>query len=404
MRIAYVGMFSFPDGDAGAVRVSEIGRALRSMGHEVVYFGIERAAREAGRLSEGSVARTSKDGLLYVSAAPHSCSLWGRVGRQLGIVTGGSILSRLVGSGDSAWKWDAVIAYQAPSMLLVRLKQHCRRNRTPLLCDAVEWYDPRQVPLGWAGPWYWDSEWRMRIAQKRTNGIIAISSLLADYYASSGCRVLKVPALIDEVESGASMAQHRSQGNGMRMVYAGNPGRKDLLGNVVRGLLMARREGSPACLKVVGLDVGGIRACLGRDQAVIEELGDGLVAVPRMSREGALAEVAEADFLPLLRPYRRYANAGFPTKVVESLSLGVPVLANLTSDLGTVLDDGQNGLVLPDESARSMADGIHRAMAMRAKWPAMRLCARRRAVEQFSWRAHASGLDVFLRESRYDEP
>ena len=52
--------------------------------------------------------------------------------------------------------------------------------------------------------------------------------------------------------------------------------------------------------------------------------------------------------------------AGFPTKVVESLALGTPVITNLTSDLGFCVFDGRNGVIL---DARSEQDASPEAVA-----------------------------------------
>ena len=65
--------------------------------------------------------------------------------------------------------------------------------------------------------------------------------------------------------------------------------------------------------------------------------------------------IAEADFTVLMRPNKRYTNAGFPTKLVESLASGVPVIANLTSDIGWAVRDGREGLKVDDYSAASLA-------------------------------------------------
>lgn len=45
---------------------------------------------------------------------------------------------------------------------------------------------------------------------------------------------------------------------------------------------------------------------------------------------------------------QRYAQAGFPTKLVESFSLGVPILTNLTSDIGQYVRDSLDGVILGD--------------------------------------------------------
>ncbi|WP_156499751.1 glycosyltransferase, partial [Oleiphilus sp. HI0061] len=55
---------------------------------------------------------------------------------------------------------------------------------------------------------------------------------------------------------------------------------------------------------------------------------------------------------------------GFPTKFVESFSVGTPVIANHTSDLAEYLKDEQTGIVCADESVDSMLSGLTRIMRL----------------------------------------
>ena len=47
--------------------------------------------------------------------------------------------------------------------------------------------------------------------------------------------------------------------------------------------------------------------------------------------------------------------AGFPTKFVESISCGVPVIMNDTSDIRQYLSDGKNGILI-ELSSDNIAD------------------------------------------------
>ena len=71
--------------------------------------------------------------------------------------------------------------------------------------------------------------------------------------------------------------------------------------------------------------------------------------------ERVLNILEETDFTLLMRdPEKRYAKAGFPTKMVESLSRSTPIICNLTSDMSDCLVDGVNALIVSECSAKSM--------------------------------------------------
>jgi glycosyltransferase involved in cell wall biosynthesis len=105
----------------------------------------------------------------------------------------------------------------------------------------------------------------------------------------------------------------------------------------------------------------------------------------------------QADFSVLLREPRRFAQAGFPTKVPESMAVGTPLICNVTSDLGRHLRDGVNGIVAGDHEPASFADALRRALALSpAERLAMRAASRAEAERAFDFRVHADPLRRFL--------
>ena len=63
-------------------------------------------------------------------------------------------------------------------------------------------------------------------------------------------------------------------------------------------------------------------------------------------------------------PRARFARAGFPSKVAESLLLGCPVMANLSSDLADYLS-ASNSVILESERFSALVDGVKTAMDLR---------------------------------------
>jgi len=394
-------MFKFPGGDAGASRVLGVAKALRESGHDVVFLGIENFYPHAGDLKiSGADFVSVYNDFRVVSPAPTGLDFWGRLKRQFSISTGSSFLDRLNVVEINGHPLDAVIAYQAPPFLLLRLKRWCRLRHIPLICDVVEWYDPKQLFLGRTGPFYWGSELRMRCIQKKVDGIIAISKYLMDYYSAHKKKVIRIPILVDahNIDSSRKRLCSCTNDKGLHMVYAGIPGRKDLLGNVLRGVLRLRHKGYTVTIKLVGVSRENVLQCLNGDENAFTSLGDGLILYPRIPRSEVHRILAEADFVPLLRPDERYAHAGFPTKVVESLAAGIPVIANLTSDLGEYLHEGINAFIVHGSTVDAFVDAVERAMRNWEKWDNMRNAAKKTATNYFDYKVYASNLNIFLEE------
>ena len=87
-------------------------------------------------------------------------------------------------------------------------------------------------------------------------------------------------------------------------------------------------------------------------------------------------------------------TAGFPTKFVESISAGVPVLTNLTSNLSDYLRDGANGFVLQNENDNALRDSIDKVLSLsREEIDAIRASIDR---STFDYRRYVPKVSEFL--------
>jgi glycosyltransferase involved in cell wall biosynthesis len=119
----------------------------------------------------------------------------------------------------------------------------------------------------------------------------------------------------------------------------------------------------------------------------------------RIPQERVRDAYLAADFSVLLREPVRYAHAGFPTKVPESLAAGVPVICNLTSDLGEHVHDGVEGLVCEGPSPSAFAAALRRAIDLPpTRRAAMRRAARAEAERSFDYRVYIDALARFFAE------
>jgi glycosyltransferase involved in cell wall biosynthesis len=58
----------------------------------------------------------------------------------------------------------------------------------------------------------------------------------------------------------------------------------------------------------------------------------------------------------------RYAKAGFPTKIVESLACGTPPLCNYSSDLELYLEDKKNSIIANGHTSRDVYEAVKKAL------------------------------------------
>ncbi|HEY3282049.1 MAG TPA: glycosyltransferase family 4 protein [Armatimonadota bacterium] len=395
-RILYLGRFHFPEGDAAAARVVGLGKALREAGYAVAYAGHQPESREEDRQPDGSYRY---QGFGYVSLSETRTKKLSPARRLL----------RYLDYGRGAAEWlaqqdlsdvAAVLLYNGLSGYYLRLGPICRRAGVPLVSDCTEWYDPSQCVGGPLGIGRWDVELTMRRLLQRADGMIAISGWLERFYKPRGLPVLRVPPLVDLSDPKWPAQGTSKQGGGaIRLVYSGVPARKDLLSRALQGVCELRSQGHSIVLDLYGPTREQVARCLEGSTDLLDRLGEGMVLHGRIPQREVPARLAEADLAVLLRPEKRYAQAGFSTKVVESMASGTPVLTNATSDLAYYIRDGVEGLLLPGHSVEEFVAGARKALEMgREALGRMGQAARARAEECFDYRQYVAPLAGFLEE------
>ncbi|MFO1452922.1 MAG: glycosyltransferase [Lysobacterales bacterium] len=347
--VAYVGPFPYPEGSAASRRVLGVAESLSLAGFDVV------VASGAGQ-STGSGVRlvAQADGISYCLLPERVAEHWPRPLRRFRYAAmGGRTLAWLASQPTLP---EAVILYSGYTPYLRHLLPWCRRNGVRLLFDAVEWYEPAH-PLGYlASPYQWNIEWAMRRLIPRTDGVIAISSYLAEYYRGRGLPVALVPPTTSAIALGSWQPDAR-----LRLCYAGNPGNKDDLPLLLRAVAKLASAGAGIHLTVAGPGRAQVLAMLGEpaDRTMPWLHLPGMVGQDEVRKL-----VGSVDFSILVRQPCRVAQAGFPTKFVESFAAGTPVIANLTSDLRQHLRDGETGLVCAAHDLRSIESAMERALLL----------------------------------------
>ncbi|WCN83517.1 glycosyltransferase [Micromonospora sp. LH3U1] len=272
--------------------------------------------------------------------------------------------------------------------------------RCPVVVDASERHDRRQFRHGWFTPYFLRHRWSTFLATRLVDRATAVSTTLADYLTGHGLDVLIVPPQVDCDEF--RVPQPPSLTGGLRLLYAGTPGRKDMLDVIVRGISqLAPEHQRRVSLTIAGVSYEDAAARSDLDVAVLDAVSADVTFLGRVPRETVLTLLSESHFSMLVRPTDGYAANGFPSKVPESLAAGCPVLLNHTSDLAAYVHDGVEGLVLDGNGPDDVRLAIERALRLRDEdWAAMSRAARSRARESFDHRAWRDRVSAFVTTTR----
>jgi glycosyltransferase involved in cell wall biosynthesis len=230
-----------------------------------------------------------------------------------------------------------------------------------LILDVVEWYDPRHLPGGLIGPFAYANEFSMRWGVPQADGLIVISRYLENYYRIKGCKTHRVPPLFSEFPD--RPLQLRTQNGLLNLCYAGTPGKKEEFGLLLEGIRLAHTAGLGLKLHIIGVSASELLAKYPAAEILLA-VDDGLLEFHgRLSNQATRQLVAASDFLLIARRPLRFANAGFPFKIAESMMLGTPVISNCFSDINEYIVDGVNGILIKKLAAKDVYGCIFKAVS-----------------------------------------
>ena len=384
-KIVYLGPFAFPNGGAAARRILGNAKSLRDGGYNVVIGSGQLPNPEMKFDFEGFEVH----------------SIGERTGENLpSFLKYFKYLS--IGKKTIAWldnmsvKPAAIILYSGYSPYFMKLLPWCKKNDVKLIFDAVEWYEASNILKAVISPYYWNIELAMRYYSIKAKNIIAISSYLKRYYELNKGLVLVVPPTVDTKELPANLLSTNKKK--IVIAYTGTPGHKDLFNNYLEAIIKLADSGKGVILKVAGLTKENILQYPAlKKRNITISLPPYIETLGKVSHSDAVELVKSADFSVLLRKPTRVAQAGFPTKFVESLTVGTPVIANLTSDLGDYLIDGENGLICKDYSVESLIAVLEKALKLTSlELTDMRAKARAVSEKHFDYRIYVKVLKAFI--------
>lgn len=307
--ILYIGGFQLPERNAAAQRVVGIAKGFRTLGYDVVFLNSLK--------DSGSLEAIEKEYFGF------KCFEYKRELDNDYLFSAKTTLSMISKISPSI-----VIAYNYPAFSLDRIRKSCRKKGILCFADTTEWYDVTGRNIVTRIVKGLDTFYRMRIVQKRLDGVIAISRYLYDYYKDKIKTILIPPTVDIDEKKWCSSGLKRKPGT---FVYAGVPSAsKECLDRIVSAIgVLSKHE--KVQLNIVGITKEQFTKIYNWQN----EIPKSVVFWGRIEHQKALKVVECSSWSIILRKNSRMVKAGFPTKVVESISCGTPVLAN---SFGNIFD------------------------------------------------------------------
>ncbi len=383
--VIYLGAFELPDKNAAAHRVLNNGKIFRELGYKVVFIDIDKSLKYS---SKTKIYKKIVQGFEYWSLPYPASNLdW------LKYLTSIDFALRAIKQYSDV---KVIIAYNYQAIALYKLKSYCKKNDMKIYADCTEWYSTKGSNISFKIIKGLDSLFRMRYVQKRLDGLLVISKYLENFY--SACKnVINIPPLVDLDEEKWN-TRKKCLDRKIRFVYSGRPGlNKDKIEAFI-DILYELQEYSNYIFNIIGMSKVQYLCYHPDDLDKLTILGDRVKFWGRISHIESLRILQNSDFSICIRENSRLSNAGFPTKFVESISCGVPIITTRTSNLDEFMIDGENGYFI-SLTDREIDVKILK-MVMNKSFDEINIMKNHcRNFRKFDFREYIDCLDDFLNKS-----
>lgn len=385
MRILYLHQhYSSPAG-ATATRSHALAAALAARGHAVTLaFGRYEGA-ESGL--SGAFRRGRREGRehgLHLVEFDIPC------GNGQGLGARGGAFARYAARAAAlavAERWDLVIASSTPLTVLLPALLARRLRGTPFL---YEMRDPwPELPRAMGGVPGWalaGMEVLANAACRRAAAVVALSEGMAETAIARGAapeRVHVVPNGCDLDLFGPHVAPWRPGEAApweMLAVYAGAHGRANGLDQLLDAAALLRARGEQR-IRLLLVGEGSEKQRL-REAAATRGLHNVTFLPPQPKRRLASLLAGCQVGVQCLAPVPEFAELTAPNKLMDYLSAGLPVVANLGGRAARLLAEGPCGIAAEPGDPAALAD----ALCWMASHPTARAQMGRAARSQAMWR------------------
>lgn len=375
--IIYIGG-ELPDKEASALRIMANAKALDYYGFNLCLIG------QRDGLQENMVIKEYYDGMkAFLLPNPNSVRTW--INELINIKN----LTDIISNEQNVC---AVIMYNPHAFIFEKMKKYCESRDIKLIADCTEWHTVYHLSGIKKYIKLFDITRRIKISQKKADGLIAISSFFESFYREY-CTTILVPPLVDLKEDKWKTSDYDSSET-KRFVYAGRMGiGKDSLNSCVRAFKDFLDK--DFILDIVGVSVDEYVGQFPADAEFIEKLGNRIVFHGMLPHQDALEYVKKASFSFLIRENNRKNDSGFPTKFVESIGCGTPVIASDFSDVKFYVEKYNLGIMI--DRIENISLGIEKALDMSTSdYLSMRdSCIN---TKEFDYRSYSKKLGDFILE------
>lgn len=268
-------------------------------------------------------------------------------------------------------------------------------NGVPMYLEQCEWMDKSSYRFGSLDYRFIRRNYFLKHGYRRMYGVISISRLLDQHYKSLKVNSIRIPTILDVLNTDyATKSEHEK----IIIAYTGNPSTsKELFRPIFEALKDNETFRKRIEFHIYGPTEERVICNIGDDNELYIAVKNCVFVHGKIPQEEISDVLRAADYQMFIRPHRRSSEAGFPTKLAESMTVGTPVITNDTGDIGLYLKDGDNGFLLSDITKEAVEETFRRVVQLsETRQIEMRLSARKTAEVAFDYRSYVDDLRNFI--------
>lgn len=339
---------NYPEGDAGAVRQHAFAKMLSEMDYDVLVIGY-------GKPTKGNVE--IYDGIKYISFRENSNNKAFRICNRM--MFGNKFYKYII---KNYLELDLLFVVDLMPNAFKKIIKLKKKYNCTLIHDSVEWYSKEEFKFGKYDIAYKRKDFTNTKVINENWNVIAISTYLKKHFQKLANKTIRIPVIMD-IKKIDFRIKVKSNDK-IVFSYAGGPGKKDFLREIINGFaLLNSNELKKIEINIIGVNKQQLINLCEVDEKAIDALGTCLKIHGRVERSKAVDYIKNSDYSLLIRDENlRYAKAGFPTKIVESLACGTPPLCNYSSDLELYLEDKKNSIIANGHTSRDVYEAVKKAL------------------------------------------
>jgi len=353
--ILYVGGFELPDKNAAAQRVLSVAKIFRELGFNVVFLGISNEKSSFKSIEESKNNYFGFDS--WAINYPKNKKEW------IKHLSSSFEVDYLI---EKYYKDNlyAVICYNHPFLSQYKIKNSCKKNNAFYIPDATEWYSSKGKGLVFGVIKWLDTTLRMKYIHNKSDGIIATSDYLANYYKKNKRIVLELPSMFDtQLLKNTPISEEVISNDVITLMYAGSPfdknnpksarkNIKDRLDKIIILMHEMHKLDKEFIFNIFGLEKDNYLLSFPEHSKILDEMKSKIYFNGKQKHSVIISYIKRSDFTIFLRDIDQVTLAGFPTKFSESLACGTPVITNKISNIEKYLSETNNGFFIENTNLK----------------------------------------------------